>query len=130
MAVAHNFDRLPRDLRPIGYDLAKVVVNLDPRGMIHSWTRLFSKFLGHHTMPPHMKQRVLLTFAPTAFDIYNGQDAREWLRKENDDWRKETFANGNDAGQVLAENLEEARLAILYRRLWCSPREPGRCLQH
>ncbi|KAI0835897.1 hypothetical protein F5Y06DRAFT_274702 [Hypoxylon sp. FL0890] len=88
-----GFDRLDRDPRPIEQDLAKVFVNVDPRPMLHAWGRLFYNYFGGRVIP-ETEYRVLLTFAPFSCDIYDYRDALTWLRREEDDWVKETSGNG------------------------------------
>ncbi|RYP73215.1 hypothetical protein DL769_004274 [Monosporascus sp. CRB-8-3] len=97
--MAPTFDRLHPDPRLIGRDLDKIFVNVDPRRMLYAWGRLFYDYFGGRVIP-QTEHRVLLTFAPTAYDVYDYRDAEEWLQKEEDNWLKETSRDGQSAQAV------------------------------
>ncbi|KAI1412105.1 hypothetical protein F5Y13DRAFT_51158 [Hypoxylon sp. FL1857] len=96
-----NFSRLDPDPRPIGQELGKIFVNVDPRGMLYAWGRLFYNYFGGLVIP-ETEYRVLLSFAPIAYDVYDRQDARTWLLEE-DYWVTKTSGDG-ESGQILGED--------------------------
>lgn len=99
--TALNFDRLHRDPRRIGDDLGKVFVNVEPRKMLYAWRQLLNTYLCDRVVP-QTEHRVLLTFTPFV-DIYDHQDAENWLQKEDDMWVEET-SKGGQSQKVLGED--------------------------
>ncbi|KAH8897258.1 hypothetical protein GQ53DRAFT_837920 [Thozetella sp. PMI_491] len=103
-AMALNFNRLPQDPRPIAHDLSRVFVNSDPRSMLYAWGRFFYASFGGSIIP-ETEYRILLTFSPTARNLYDRQDAQEWLQREQDTWAQET-SWGGQFGSVRREDLQ------------------------
>ncbi|RYP07185.1 hypothetical protein DL765_009237 [Monosporascus sp. GIB2] len=92
-AMVPTFDRLHPDPRPIGRDLGRVFVNADPRRMLYAWGRLLYHWFGGRVIP-QTEHRVLLTFTPTAYAVYDHRDAEEWLQIEEDAWLEGTSGDG------------------------------------
>lgn len=105
-AMALNFDFPRPDIRSIRRDLGKVFVNIDPRGMICAWGRLFHDWFGGNVIP-ETEYRVLLTFAPSTNDIYNREDAELWLQREHATWIDETSKESESSWQVSGDSSED-----------------------
>ncbi|KAI1376888.1 hypothetical protein F4677DRAFT_77183 [Hypoxylon crocopeplum] len=119
-AMALNFDRPLPDPRPIGQDLGKVFVKDDPGRMLHAWQSLLHTYLEGPEMP-QTEHRVLLSFAPTSYDVYDHRDAEEWLRKEEETWVKET--SRDDQSEKVPEKDSEVSVRTAFG-FWLFPVHP------
>jgi hypothetical protein len=108
VTVTLNYDRLPRDPRPIGRDLDNILVNADPRTMVHAWRRLIYNHFGDAGVP-ETEHRIMLAFEPTAFEVYDCFDASEYMRYEVECWTKRTQSKSRQSVQrTSSEDIEGA----------------------
>lgn len=81
-AMALNFDRLVQDPRQAGEDLESLSIVGNTRDPYTSWLEAL-KAMG--TNPPKAQYRILLTFRPRD-PVYDQEDARKWIKKEDEIW--------------------------------------------
>lgn len=79
------FDRFPRDPRPIDQDLARAMLEPDPRQMIHDWRKLYLNVFGNGVVPK-AEYKVLLALNPMYPQIYDRNDAQNWLHTDRQAW--------------------------------------------
>ncbi|KAH7234429.1 hypothetical protein B0J15DRAFT_431837 [Fusarium solani] len=80
--MALSFDRIGRDPRQAGEDFKSLSIMGSPHELYTSWLEAME---GMGIDPPKAQYRILLTFRPYG-RIYNEQDARKWVQKEDEIW--------------------------------------------
>ncbi|UPK95945.1 hypothetical protein LCI18_006880 [Fusarium solani-melongenae] len=80
--MALNFDRIDRDPRQAAEDFKSLSIMGNPHELYTSWLEAME---GMGIDPPKAQYRILLTFRP--YDrIYNEEDGRKWIQKEDEIW--------------------------------------------
>ncbi|RSL42920.1 hypothetical protein CEP54_015296 [Fusarium duplospermum] len=88
-AMALNFDRISRDPRQAEKDFKSLSIMGNPRELYTAWLETMEAM----GITPKAQYRILLTFRP--FDrVYNEDDARKWVQKENEIWNDTYISTG------------------------------------
>ncbi|RSM04604.1 hypothetical protein CEP52_006767 [Fusarium oligoseptatum] len=89
-AMALNFDRISRDPRRAEEDFKSLTIMVSPRYLYTAWLETMEAM---GIKPFKTKYRILLTFRP--WDrVYNEEDARKWVQKEDEIWNDTYVSNG------------------------------------
>jgi len=89
-AMGLNFDRIDRDPRQARKDFKSLFIMGNPHELYTSWLEAME---GMGINPPKAQYRILLTYRP--YDrIYNEEDARKWIKKEDEIWNNTYKSTG------------------------------------
>ncbi|RSL73087.1 hypothetical protein CEP53_000870 [Fusarium sp. AF-6] len=89
-AMALNFDRISRDPRRAEEDFKSLTIMVSPRYLYTAWLETMEAM---GIKPLKTKYRILLTFRP--WDrVYDEEDARKWVQKEDEIWNDTYVSNG------------------------------------
>ncbi|KAJ6102503.1 hypothetical protein N7486_004930 [Penicillium sp. IBT 16267x] len=116
-----TFTLLPRDPRSIHQDLTHQYLGEDPREMVIAWRETLRAL---EIWPAKINYQLLLAFQPPSrVQMSNRENAAEWLRSEDEEWRGEwrlgnEIRNGNWALRYweYTDRLDECEIGALHER--------------
>lgn len=120
-AATCTFTILPRDPRSIHQDLSNLFLGEDPRDMVDAWREILRVM---KIWPAKINYQFLLAFQPPSqVQISNRENAAEWLRSEDEEWRGEwrlgsEIRNGNWALRYweYTDRIDECEIGALHER--------------